>query len=102
MNDNYMNSITGDVRKMSDWNRIELREGEELVKVVRNYATDITTVEEFVRKYYKPNRFLDNFKGSGYEECLLASYKKDCNEYGEVFITRHDSITGEDIYFKGS
>lgn len=57
-------------------------------------VNDVSSVKEFLNKYYKKNRI--NCK-----ETLLSNYEEDFNKYGFCFISHHDNITGEVVSFYG-
>lgn len=59
--------------------------------------TDCKTVEEFCRRYYKPDRFIG--RGKDYAAACIYSHKEDCDKYGYTLLSRHDNITGEVIKF---
>lgn len=60
-------------------------------------VTDVKTVEEFAKKYYKPSRFTE--RGPEYVEAILKSMKDDIADRGYTCISKHGSITGEFITF---
>ena len=55
---------------------------------LKDCIVNADSVEDFIKKYYKPNRV--------YPE-LLQSCKEDLKERGYVCISRHSSLTGEFI-----
>jgi len=65
----------------------------------KNAVTDVKTVEQFLNKYYKPDRYTG--RGDEYARTLLESYKKDFANDGVVLICHHDSVTGKAVSFYG-
>jgi hypothetical protein len=63
-------------------------------------VNDVSTIEEFCNKYYKPDRFKN--RGQEYMDCVIKSDYKDMENYGYVIISHHDSITGEVVAFYGN
>lgn len=55
------------------------------------------TVEEFLYKYYKHERFTG--RGADYEKSLINSYSKDIENRGYTLISKHDSVTGDVVAF---
>jgi hypothetical protein len=62
-------------------------------------VTDVKTVEEYLNRYYKPDRYKG--RGEEYEKILLESYKKEFKEKGYVCTSHHDNVTGKFICFAG-
>lgn len=60
-------------------------------------VTDVRTVEEFLARYYKPDRYTG--RGEEYAAILLASHQEHCNRQGYDFISHHDSVTGRVVAF---
>lgn len=60
-------------------------------------ATDCKTVEEFLDKYYKHDRFWG--RGEEYAGCLISSHQHDVLDYGYDLISRHDCVLGRAAYF---
>ena len=58
---------------------------------------DCRNIAEFLDKYYKSDRFRG--RGKEYADGLIVSYEKDLSDYGYTLISRHDSNTGQVIYF---
>lgn len=54
---------------------------------------DVGSVEQFLAKYYKPERY--GGRGKDYADALLASYKAEMKSTGFTYISRHDSKTGD-------
>lgn len=68
----------------------------ELIEKFRQYAvTDVTTIEDFLTRYYKPERYTG--RGEGYAASLLACYQQEFEAHGWEFISRHDSVTGRPV-----
>jgi hypothetical protein len=58
-------------------------------------VTDVSSVKEFLERYYKPDR---------YQECpdvILESKTQDIKRDGYCIISRHDSMTGEVVAYFG-
>jgi len=69
-----------------------------LLNHFRQYqATDVKTVEEFLARYYKPERYTG--REEKYAASLLSSYQQEAESQGWVFISRHDSVTGRVVAF---
>lgn len=69
-----------------------------------NAVTDVQTVEEFLLRYYKPDRYQPHVPGMwGAERCarMIADRKADLARDGVCIISRHDSITGRLVAFYG-
>ena len=62
-------------------------------------ATDVATIEEFLDKYYRPDRYCA--RGEDYAASLLASHKAHFARWGHDLISRHDSVRGEAVWFYG-
>ena len=60
---------------------------------LRGYGVRAASVEDFLNRYYKPDRF--HGRGADYAAALIASHIKDYQDYGYDFISHHDSVTGE-------
>ena len=65
---------------------------------MKNIVTDVSSIEEFVDRYYKKDR-LNAEKGR--RERLIESRKRDVARCGDCLISRHDSVTGEAVWFVG-
>lgn len=61
--------------------------------------TDVTTVADFLDKYYKHDRYKG--RGTEYAKKLLESFEKEFSEDGETFISCHDSVLGHMTGMKG-
>ena len=66
----------------------------------RRYAEGVNTIEEFLYKYYRPDRYFG--RGENYAKALLKSHKDDFEKYGHDIISRHESLTGYAIWFCGN
>ena len=53
---------------------------------------DVKTVDEFLDKYYKPDRYRG--RGAEYAAVLLKSHTNDFNQHGYDIISHHDCVTG--------
>jgi len=60
-------------------------------------VTDVTTLEEFLLKYYKHERYLG--RGEEYAAVVLASHRADYEEYGMDWMGPFESITGSAVSF---
>ena len=60
---------------------------------LRAYGVQANGVEDFLNRYYKPDRFRS--RGADYAVALIASHAKHYHDYGYDFISHHDSVTGE-------
>ena len=58
---------------------------------------DVKTIEEFLNKYGKYDRYLG--RGKEYFNCCVESHKKDLERDGYTIISRHDGVTGQVISF---
>lgn len=56
-----------------------------LYEKMKKYKVEADSVEDFLKKYYKPER---------YTESLLQKYKKELEEQGYCFISAHDCVMG--------
>lgn len=63
-------------------------------------VTDVATVEEFVRRYYKADRITHMLRDyPDYFDILVQSRNKDIAEDGVTIISHHDSVTGQVVSF---
>jgi hypothetical protein len=60
-------------------------------------VTDVKTLEEFMNRYYKRDRYRD--RGAEYMEVVRQSRQKDLDTKGFTVISRHDNVTGEPVAF---
>jgi hypothetical protein len=64
-----------------------------------NYAK-CANVEEFITRFYKPERLTDTHGGcKEFKKFIVSSYEKELEETGVTSISRHDSVTGTPVYF---
>jgi D-tyrosyl-tRNA(Tyr) deacylase len=66
----------------------------------KKYRVEADSVEDFLKKYYKASRYTE--QGEQYAASLLESYKADFESDGFVFVSRHDSRSGEVVSFYGA
>ena len=62
-----------------------------------NAVNDVTSVEEFLKRYYKKDRY--EGRGPEYAQLILANCKKEFEEQGVTYMSRFESITGEVVSF---
>jgi hypothetical protein len=60
-------------------------------------VTDVSTVEAFLNRYYKPERSIG--RGDDYAASLLRCLEKEMVDYGYAMISRHDSVVGRTVTF---
>ena len=60
--------------------------------------SDISTVREFIMRYYRPDR-LTSRDYPDYKETLIASHEQDFERDGYDLISHHDCKEGETIIF---
>ena len=60
-------------------------------------VTDVKTVEEFLDRYYRKDRYTD--RGEEHAAVVLASHKTMFELWGMDWIARHESVTGEVVAF---
>jgi len=58
---------------------------------------DVRTIEEFLTRYYKQDRYTG--RGEAYAKELLNDYKESFAKEGFIIISRHDSSTGSTVSF---
>lgn len=68
-----------------------------LYDVFKKYQVPAASVEDFRRRYTKPDRFAQ--RGPGYIAAVLQSASSDVEQFGYTIISRHDSITGEVVAY---
>lgn len=61
------------------------------------YRVGATSLEDFMSRYYKLDRYTG--RGEEYAAGLLSSYQVELEQNGIVFITHHDSVTGECVSY---
>jgi len=59
--------------------------------------TDIKTVEEFLNKYCKHERYKG--RGQDYADTVLNSAKESLKNKGNTILSRHESVTGQVVAF---
>jgi len=64
-----------------------------------NNAVSADSVEDFLDRYYKPQRFRG--RGEEYAQALIASHQADFDRYGYDIISHHDSVTGRVVAWFG-
>jgi hypothetical protein len=70
----------------------------EIIEEYRQYAvTDVNSVDEFMTKYYKREKYTD--RKNGYAESLLNDYKNYFAKNGFCVIISIDSNTGNLVTF---
>ncbi len=58
------------------------------------------THDEWFTKYYRPDRLSEERSGiKGFEQIVRASHKRDLETTGFDLISRHESTTGETVWF---
>ena len=72
----------------------------DLLENLKKYRVKAKSVEDFLDKYYKPDRYTK--RGIQYALSLLESYKESFIKNGYCLISHHDSVTGEIVSFFGS
>ncbi len=66
---------------------------------MKKYKVEASNVEDFLKKYYKPERYTG--RGKEYAQHLLQKYKKELEEQGYCFISAHDTVVGRAVaYYK--
>ncbi|GHV89906.1 hypothetical protein AGMMS50268_04090 [Spirochaetia bacterium] len=63
--------------------------------LMKKYAVEADSVEEFVRRYSTHQAFAD--RGSDYQSASIAGNEKDVQINGYAMISYHDSITGDTV-----
>lgn len=59
----------------------------------REHAKEANSVADFLNKYYRGDRYIG--RGKEYADVLLAHYEQDFKNDGFVWISKHDSTTGQ-------
>lgn len=70
-----------------------------LYEKLKKYAVLAASVEDFRRRYTKPNRLTE--RGEAYTTAVIQAAQADFARYGYTMISRHDSITGEIVAYYG-
>ncbi len=65
----------------------------------KDAVSDCTSVEMFLDKYYKHERFRG--QGKEYAELLISGRKQDLIDDGVCIISHFDSVTGNVVSFLG-
>ncbi len=65
----------------------------------KNYRVEAESVEDFLHRYYKPDRYTG--RGLEYAAILLASHQADFEKDGYDIISHHDSVTGRVVAYFG-
>ena len=55
------------------------------------------TLDDWITKYYRHDRL--GGRGADYEKRIRASHKADLAKYGNDCISRHESVTGEAVWY---
>jgi len=63
----------------------------------KKYEVQANSIEDFLLKYGKPNRFQE--RGKEYMNVCIQSHKEDLLKYGFDFIDHHNSKTGEVVSY---
>ena len=73
-----------------------------IYELFKKYAvTDVTSVDEFMDRYYKPGRMTDEHGGPGCRERLIAGSEQEFAEDGFCWIATHDNVTGRIVAYYG-
>ena len=64
-----------------------------LYEKFKKYQVPASSVEDFRRRYTKPDRFAQ--RGPEYQAAVLQAARDDLAQFGYTIISRHDSVTGE-------
>ena len=73
-------------------------------ELFRQYQVQATSVEDFLDKYYKHDRYKGRnglIWGNDYSNPILKTAINDFLEYGWCIISKHDSNTGRVVSFYG-
>lgn len=71
----------------------------DMKEVFREYRVHADSIEEFLNKYTKPRSHGE--RGEEYVQDRIQFHKERLSNYGYTFITRHDSITGDNVSYYG-
>ena len=63
----------------------------------KDKAMPAKDVEDFLKKYYKHDRYTG--RGKEYAALLLKNYQDEFDEYGFTYISKWDSDTGDIVSF---
>ena len=83
------------------WKQAAICESREPLEAIRSalyekfkkYQVPASSVEDFRRRYTKPDRFAQ--RGPEYQAAVLQAARDDLAQFGYTIISRHDSVTGE-------
>ena len=64
-----------------------------LYEKFKKYQVPASSVEDFRRRYTKPDRFAQ--RGPEYQAAVLQAARDDLAQFGYTIISRHDCVTGE-------
>ena len=70
-----------------------------LYERMKKYKVEADSVEDFLKKYYKPERYTG--RGKEYAQYLLQKYNKELEEQGYCFISPHDCVMGRAAVYLG-
>ena len=70
-----------------------------LYEKLKKYAVPAASVEDFRRRYTKPDRL--TARGPAYAAAVIQAAQEDFTRFGYTLISRHDSITGEIVAYYG-
>jgi hypothetical protein len=76
---------------------IELGYTSQFERFKQYQRSDVSTVEQFLSRYYKPERYTG--RGEEYAAGLLATYQREVEQSDFCFISHHDSVTGSIVSF---
>lgn len=62
-----------------------------LYEKFKKYQVPASSVEDFRRRYTKPDRFAQ--RGPEYQAAVLQAARDDLAQFGYTIISRHDSLT---------
>ena len=68
-----------------------------LYEKFKKYQVPASSVEDFRRRYTKPDRFAQ--RGPEYQAAVLQAARDDLAQFGYTIISRHDSVTGEVVAY---
>lgn len=63
-----------------------------IYELFRKYAVPANSVEDFLARYHRADTYTG--RGPEYAASLLASYRREVEEYGCCYTSHHDSNTG--------
>jgi hypothetical protein len=80
-----------EILTLPDWLKSSIEDGSAQV------VTDVSGSDEFLEKYYKPERFTGRDKET--EIALRSSYKEELEKEGYTYISHFDSVRGKVVVF---